>query len=377
MTQSLLVVLLIGLLLPLPSTEAALPRVTIGSDGKSFQQVGADKPFVVWGVNYDHNRDGQLIEDYWTTDWKQVSEDFQEIRDLGANVVRVHLQLGKFMRSPEEADPEQLKRLKGLIHLAHESGVYLNLTGLGCYHRKDVPAWYDTMSEEDRWQVQGRFWKAIASTCKGDPAIFCYDLMNEPIAPGRKVEKDWLGGELGGKFFVQRISLDARGRSQKEVARKWVETLTRSIREVDEQTLITVGVIPWAHVFPKAKPLFYSPEVSGSLDFVSVHFYPKNNEVDQAIEALKAYEIGKPLVIEEMFPLKCTLREMDDFIERSKGMVAGWTSFYWGQSVKELSEKKGDFANALKQQWFSYFELKSSSIKEGRSRPVGSLGNDK
>ena len=42
--------------------------------------------------------------------------------------------------------------------------------------------------------------------------------------------------------------------------------------------MITVGVIPWAQVFKGAKPLFYSPEVGGPLDFVSVHFYPEEGQ---------------------------------------------------------------------------------------------------
>lgn len=39
----------------------------------------------------------RLLEDYWAEEWETVAQDFREIRDLGANVVRIHLQLGRFM----------------------------------------------------------------------------------------------------------------------------------------------------------------------------------------------------------------------------------------------------------------------------------------
>ena len=130
--------------------------------------------------------------------------------------------------------------------------------------------------------------------------------------------------------------------------------MTTAIREVDQEHLITVGVIPWAHVFKGAKPLFYAPEVGESLDFVSVHFYPKSSEVEQALEALRVYEIGKPLVIEEMFPMNCSIDEIDAFIEGSQSHADGWLSFYWGTSIDE-SEKQGDLKGELIAAWLRYF----------------------
>ena len=47
--------------------------------------------------------------------------------------------------------------------------LYLDLTGLGCYHKKDVPAWYDKLAEKDRWDGQARFWEAVAGRCAEQP----------------------------------------------------------------------------------------------------------------------------------------------------------------------------------------------------------------
>ena len=60
--------------------------------------------FVPWGFNYDHDDAGRLLEDYWADDWAKVTNDFQEMKILGANVVRIHPQLCRFMKSPEQPD---------------------------------------------------------------------------------------------------------------------------------------------------------------------------------------------------------------------------------------------------------------------------------
>jgi len=342
-----------------PSTAAwPLEWVRVSDDDKTFVTADSGQQLQLWGVNYDHDGSGRLIEDYWHGDLQRVVEDFKEIKALGANSVRLHLQLSRFMASPEQTNAENLSQLSKLVALADETGLYLIVTGLGCYHKQDVPAWYDQLAEHDRWQVQARFWRAVAAVCKDSPAVFSYDLMNEPILPGEKVETDWLGPAFGGKYFVQRISLDLAGRTRKEVAKAWVETLAAAIREVDKKHMITIGVIPWAHVFPKAKPLFYSPEVGDPLDYVSVHFYPKKGKVKEALDALQVYEIGKPLVIEEIFPLETSGEELFDFINRSRSYADGWVSFYWGDTIEEC-EKKGDVGSAMTAAWLKQFRANS------------------
>jgi hypothetical protein len=100
--------------------------------------------------------------------------------------------------------------------------------------------------------------------------------MNEPVLTEDKKTRDWTPGAFGQRYFVQRLTLDFAGRTERQIAKAWVEKLAAAIRKHDRRHLITVGAIPWALVWPNAMPLFYSPEVSTNLDFVSVHFYPKS-----------------------------------------------------------------------------------------------------
>ena len=337
----------------------ALDWVRPSDDKTHFVLDGTGRRVVMWGFNYDRDDAGRLLEDYWADEWDAVAEDFREMKALGANVVRIHLQLARFMPAPDRPDADNLKRLGELVRLAEEIGLYLDVTGLGCYHEKDVPAWYDEMGEAERWDVQARFWTEVAAVCKDSPAVFCYDLMNEPIIGGDG-KADWLPGEpFGGKHFVQRITIDKRGRSDQEIATTWVAKLASSIRSVDRRHMLTVGVIPWAQVFKGAKPLFHGPEAGRPLDFVSVHFYPKGSaDLEESLAALKVYEVGKPLVVEEIFPLHAGVEKTEQFMRQSQSHVDGYVSFYWGKSIEE-NRRKGDIAGALTAQWLERFSAMS------------------
>jgi len=345
------------------SLAGALEPIRVSDDGSHFVRAKSGQRFIVWGVNYDHDGAGRLLDEYWIDEWDTVVEDFHEIKALGANCVRIHLQIGKFLDAPDQPSAEALAQLKKFVRLAEETGLYLDVTGLACYHKANVPDWFDALDESQRWAAQAVFWKAIAEACSGSPAIFCYDLMNEPILPGKEPATDWLAGELGGKHFVQRISLDLKGRSREDVAAAWVNQLVDAIRQHDQQHMVTVGVIPWVFTFGGGKPLFYSPEVGKQLDFVSVHFYPEKDQVEKALTALQAYEVGKPLVVEEMFPLKCSADELLDFVDRSAMHTDGWISFYWGETAEQLRAKdKPTIGNAITATWFEKFQQKSATI---------------
>jgi hypothetical protein len=268
------------------------------------------QPFTPWGFNYDHDEHGELLEQYWHRDWNRVVEDFKKMKALGANVVRIHLQFGAFFKEPGKPQQENQKRLKGLLQVAEELELWLDITGLGCYFRKLVPSWYDRLSETERWEAQRQFWRAVASVCAESPAVFCYDLMNEPVVPGEAGRReDWLGPPFAGKYhFVQFVALDTRGRARRDIARAWTRTLVRTIREVDPNHLITVGLVPWSLPGPGLTSGFEPAAIAPELDFLAVHIYPTSHKLNEDLETVRRFsETGKPVVLEEIFPLGCTV----------------------------------------------------------------------
>ncbi len=350
------------------TAQAAEPLswIRVSDDKKSFATEPGGQAFVPWGFNYDHDetKAARLIEDYWIDEWPKVEADFREMKELGANVVRIHLQFGKFMAAADKPNEQALGQLARLVKLAETTGLYLDLTGLACYHKQDVPAWYDALEEPQRWAAQAAFWKAVAATCNASPAIFCYDLMNEPVVPGRVGRaKGWLGPPLGDKHFVQYVTRETQGRERHEVAQQWIGVLVKAIRQVDRRHLITVGLVPWSLDKPGLSSGFVPGKIAGELDFVAVHIYPEKDKLDEALETLAGFSVGKPVVVEEMFPLKCSAEELGRFIDRSreKQTAAGWIGFYWGRTPAELREG-GTLAEAITLAWLELFQKKGTVV---------------
>ena len=383
MARALLRIAPILSLLLLSACHAApaskLARIRVADDNRGFvfaDGVDAGKPFRVWGVNYDHDRDGKLIEDYWHEQWQTVEEDFKEMKQFGANVVRVHLQFGKFMDAPDKPNEKSLAQLARLVTLADQTGLYLDITGLACYHKAETPAWYVKMNEKERWAAQAAFWEAVAKTCAAAPgsaSVFCYDLMNEPIAPGGKAKADdWLpGNALGGKHFVQRITLEPDGRKAEDIAVAWIQQLSAAIRKHDKRSLITVGLLPWS--LPDERRKFFGGLYSGfdpkavapHVDFIATHIYPESKKHDQAMDTLRGFAVGKPVVVEEFFALKCSFEEADAFVKQSKEVagMSGFVSFYWGKTEKELAEGK-TLQDAILAKWLAYFAKQAGEAQK-------------
>ena len=322
----------------------------------NFVTADSDQIFKPHGFNYDHDAAGMLIEDYWHHDWHRVAEDFAEMKQLGANVVRIHLQFGKFMSSADKPVEKELRQLAKLLELAEQTGLYLDVTGLGCYHKPDVPGWYDELDEAARWQAQCRFWQAVAEVCRDSPAVFCYDLMNEPVVAGApRTKAEWLGPPFAEKHFVQFISLDAAGRTRPDVALAWIEQLTAAIRAVDSRHLITVGLVDWSLDRPGLTSGFIPEKVCGPLDFVSVHLYPESGKLETASETLKGFSIGKPLVLEETYPLHCSTEELIEFLGKNRDVLNGTISFYWGETPADLKQTP-TLRAALMSKWLEHFQ---------------------
>jgi|GEM_PF-305456 len=341
---------------------AELPAIQVSTDGTHFVSGGSGTPFRLMGFNYDHDADGRLLEDYWHAEWDRVENDFRDMQSLGANVVRIHLQFGKFMKSATEANAEELKQLQRLLMLAEETKLYLDLTGLGCYHKKDVPAWYDALDEQARWNAQQVFWEAVATVCSESSAVFCYDLMNEPVIGGDKAGSDWLGPAFAGKHFVQFVAKSTNGRTRPEAAKQWIDQMVNAVRQHDKRHLITVGFVDWSLDRPGLTSGFDPLKVAEKLDFVAVHIYPATGKVDEALETLKGFQIGKPVIVEETFPLKCSHDEMKDFMDRSGDHADGWISFFWGKMPDEY-QPTSSIGDAVISQWLTQFSAMMTTEK--------------
>jgi aryl-phospho-beta-D-glucosidase BglC (GH1 family) len=226
-----------------------LERVVVAADGHGFALANSQRSFHPWGLNYGNA--GRLMEDFWENEWGTFASDFHEMKELGANVVRVHLQFGRFMDAADKPNPAALARLGQLLELAERSGLYLDVTGLACYRKADVPAWYDALDEPARWAAQATFWQTVAARCAVSPAVFCYDLMNEPISPAeRRQPGQWYSGKpFGGYDFIQYIACGWMGHYDGTPPEE-LDALERAGRLTIPQALMR----DWLRLFGRLKP---------------------------------------------------------------------------------------------------------------------------
>jgi hypothetical protein len=140
-------------------TANRLPYIHLSQDGAHFVIGTSGKAFIPWGFNYDHDDRKRLLENYWLDEWPTIEKDFEEMKSLGANVVRIHLQLGKFMSSPDRPNWQALNQLARVLALAERTGLHLDITGLGCYIKQDIP---ELMNSINSWTVRAAWSTAIS-----------------------------------------------------------------------------------------------------------------------------------------------------------------------------------------------------------------------
>jgi hypothetical protein len=277
------------------------------------------------------------------------------------------------MTAQEKVIEANLDRLGHLAAMAEEIGLYLDITGLACYRKKDVSDWYDRLGEQQRWDAQARFWEAVAQRCAKSPAIFCFDLMNEPVVPGgTRKPGDWLGPSFLGNdsgYFVQFITLEQRDRARPEIARQWCHRLVAAIRKHDQRHLVTVGLVPWSLDRPGITSGFVPEKIAPDLDFLAVHIYPEKGKVKESLETLSGFALGKPVVIEEMFPLNCPFPEFERFLDESRNTASGWIGFYWGKTPEEY-RRSNTIQDALMLGWLEMFQKRAGEFKKTeKARP--------
>jgi hypothetical protein len=329
-------------------TGCAAPRmefVRVAPDNKGFIQTHSHQPFTPWGNNYGVNEPAENGK----MDWPRIARDFEDFGKMRANVARIHLQVPHYMDAPDKPNAQALAELSQLLKLAERKGIYLDITGLASYHILHRAAWYDALADKDRWAAQACFWEAVSRTCVKSPAVFCYDLMNEPVAGGDR-KGGWYAGRMGDYEFVQHLSLDQGNRPQSEIAKEWTRIMVSAIRKHDRVHPITIGQLPaWGP----------PPEVVGpELDFIAVHIYPDAGKVADALKNLKQFDIGKPIVVEETFPLGCGVADERKFLLQSRGIASGWIGQYPEETPDQLlALKRSGKLNAGQALYLSWIEL--------------------
>ncbi len=348
---------------PTPPASVAMETVKVAPDNDGFLLHPSGDPYVPWGHNYASVDLMRRLAD----DPDRVERDFADMRTAGTTVVRIHPEMPQFLTGPKKIDPVALGRLRKLLVIAENSDIHLKITGLACYRIKDRMAWYDAMDEQQRWETQAFFWETIAKTCAQSPAVFAYDLINEPVAIGTH-DDGWYTGKMGEVEFCQRLTLDPGTRNGDEIFRQWTERMVAAIRSQDQTHLITLGMLPFPNAYKVA---------AEQLDFVSPHLYPRSGKVDQQIELLRRFDWGKPIVIGETFPLHCGVDDQRKFLLESRRSAHGWIGHWPDESPAKLTALKMTAKATIRDAiWLSWVELFRALGPQMTGVNRGSTNND-
>jgi hypothetical protein len=334
-----------------------METVKIAPDKNGFVLHPSGERYIPWGHNYA----SVDILERMANDPARVERDFAEMKAAGTTVARIHPEMPRLLLGPDMIEPKALDQLRALLKIAGKSGIHLKITGLACYRIKDRMAWYDAMDEQARWKTQEFFWETVAGVCAESPAVFAYDLVNEPGAIGQPAD-GWYTGKMGDVEFCQRLTLFPGDRDGNTIFAEWTKRMVAAIRKHDRTHLITMGMLP----FPEA-----NKAAAEHLDFVSPHLYPKTGKVDEELKLLRRFAWGKPVVIGETFPLNCGVDDLRAFLLKSRGTAHGWFGHWPDESPAALTElKKSGKATLQNAIWLSWVELfqEIGSEMTGRER---------
>ena len=314
-----LLVLAGAAILPAASV-AAMPRISVHGN----RLYAGSKPWRAWGMNWglgDHAPVVAYFDDPTAANLAVLSGELRTARAIGANSMRIYLQLGQVMATPTQPRQSTLTALKRLLAVAQGNGIYLDITGNLVWQPSHAPAWYDQLPAPARWRVQARFWKAVAHAASSSPAVLCYELTSEPIvasAPG------YYYGQMGDWYFVQSIAT-ASGPEADLLARAWTRLLANAVRSQDNRP-VTIGLLP-ATTGP-----FAPAKVADLLDLLTVHEYPTTGQAQAAISLIRSFaDHHKPVVLGETFTLSDDAPTQNAFLTGAAPHLDGAFEFFDGR----------------------------------------------
>ena len=321
------------------------PKILIAQDGLTFRLEHGER-FVPFGVTYYRPGTGWAPQVWKKFDPEATRRDFEDMKKLGVNCVRVFLSYGSFYSEPGQLKPEGLAKFDQFLTIAEEFGIYVHPTGPDLW--EGPPNWQPvTIEDEKTIGALESFWKLFAARYRGRHVIFAYDLKNEPELGWDShilrtkwnawLEKRYLTTESLNHAWGETNTIqwgDLTPPADKEalknrrlldyqafregIADEWTRRQASAIKSVDPGALVTVGLIQWS--VPSLLPgsvRYYSafrPQRQAKfLDFLEIHFYPFANgpyeyrkDADEAANLAYLEGVvrevarpGKPVVVAE------------------------------------------------------------------------------
>jgi hypothetical protein len=302
-----------------------MPRISVHGG----ELLAGSRPWRAWGFNWgvgDHAPVIAYFDDPTAANFAVLRSELATARALGANSMRIYLQLGQVMATPTQPRQRTLTALQQLLGLAQRDGIYLDITGDLVWHPSRQPAWYGRMPDQQRWQVQARFWTAVAHAASSSPAVLCYELTSEPLVattPG------YYYGRMGNWYFEQSIAT-ATGTHADHLARAWTRLMANAVRAQDDRP-VTIGLLP------STTGPFAPANIADLLDMLIVHDYPKTDQAPAAETLIRTFAAThKPVLLGETSILNDNAATQDQFLTGAAPYLSGTFEFFNGQDPNTM-----------------------------------------
>jgi len=413
--------------------HSKMQLIAVTPDGQGFAERESGRPYIPFGTNYYDPHTGWPPQLWRRFDAEKVRGHFRVMSELGVNCARVFLTAGSFQPTAETIEERFLKKLDTLVEIARETGIRLMLTGPD--HWEGKPSYWrgDRFGGEEPLQALEHFWEVVGRRYRGEPAIFAWDLLNEPDVPYfgwhsrwnawlQKTYGSWeglkavwgdkiSGADRWGSLGIPENRPDTGNprlrdwqRFREHMADEWVRRQVEALRRADPTHLITVGYIQWSYPLvnpgnPSSYSAFNPHRQARWLDFLTIHFYPtledpfRSNEAWRKnlayLQAVLAYcHTGKPVVLGEFgwygggAPRKHPYlseaqqaRWISAEIEASRPLAAGWLS--WPFADSPSSSDNSRFGGLVKadmtvKAWGRKFKALAANLP-GLRRPTPKL----
>lgn len=381
---------------PFATVEAtnhqSMELIVVAPDGHDFVEADSGRSYIPFGTNYYDPHTGWAPKLWRQFDADKVRQHFRVMSGMGVNCARVFLTAGSFQPTAEKIEEQALAKLDKLVEIARENGIRLILTGPD--HWEGQPNYWrpDRFAGQAALQALDRFWTIVAQRYRGEPAIFAWDLLNEPHMPWfveqwRPQWNVWLQSTYGNREALKAAWGDELAEAdewdnvavpenqpdpgnprlrdwqhfREHLADEWVRRQVEAIRRADPTHLVTVGYIQWSYPLvrsgnPNRYAAFNPRRQARWLDFVTIHFYPTLGSPFESeqnrrknigyLQGVLAYcHTGKPVVLGEFgwygggapqhhpyLSEQQQARWISEEIEASRSLADGWLSWPFADS---------------------------------------------
>jgi len=401
--------------------------VRVHASGWGFAEAGAGQAFTPWGCNYYDPGTGWSPRIWEQYNPVRVAKQLDDIAVIGANTIRVFSTIRNLLVSPRRVRSAGIAKMVDMLALAEARGLRVIWSGPSTWEGR--PAWwrpdapYEVCARDDLMAALETAWRAMGKAFRGHPALFSYELQNEPYAPSvptpamnrrwaqwRAVHAPKAPSALPrppareGERWLAEVQ-----RFREDLATEYVRRMATAVRETDDTHLVTIGMhqksAPFDWYPPDSYIAFNPHRMAEYLDYTSIHYYPHHNwhpnlyrdpcETAQGMRetlwhgrAICRYMHipGKPVVMEECGwysggdvriggreqPWRSEVQQTDwctRLVKATRGDVCGWLFWPYRDTppASDFSRGSGLYSAAGKlKDWGRAFARMAPKITAGR-----------